>query len=130
MFLSSYRNTIINQSARVFSLSYFLNAHSNVPDRRGHQIKYLYLFFKCSYYTTTKMHLLPILSPSFDNFLYIFLYTRGCVLPVAILRVTLPLNCSFSIIQCSACQLAKCTPTLHKAFYLAILFCSMFLGEK
>ena len=25
VFLSSYRNTIINQSARVFSLSYFLN---------------------------------------------------------------------------------------------------------
>ena len=27
MFLSSYRNTIINQSARVFSLSYFLNIY-------------------------------------------------------------------------------------------------------
>ena len=28
MFLSSYRNTIINQSARVFSLSYFLKHHT------------------------------------------------------------------------------------------------------
>ena len=31
MFLSSYRNTIINQSARVVSLSYFLNYVIDIP---------------------------------------------------------------------------------------------------
>ena len=29
VFLSSYRNTVLNQSARVFALGYFLNLHSD-----------------------------------------------------------------------------------------------------
>ena len=34
VFLSSYRNTIINQSARVFSFSYFLKLFTNIPGVR------------------------------------------------------------------------------------------------
>ena len=39
VFLSSYRNTIINQSARVFSLSYFLNIYTYI-----HIYIYIYCF--------------------------------------------------------------------------------------
>ena len=37
VFLSSYRNTIINQSARVFSLSYFLKYNRNTVYVLGHK---------------------------------------------------------------------------------------------
>ena len=40
MFLSSYRNTVINQSARVFSLSYFLNGYKTIELNNYRQVKF------------------------------------------------------------------------------------------